>query len=98
MTKPAQRIIRNNLLALLGTAVVLGLVAKFFNEGAIFLFALIYLGQALVNLLLGFTHLGRGPQDVGAAPFFLSMLLVLIIGFGACSGIFIVAGHLGNMH
>ena len=34
-------IVRNNLLALLGTAVVLGLVAKFFNEGAIFLFALI---------------------------------------------------------
>ena len=98
MTKPAQHIIRNNLLALLATAVVLGLVAKFFNEGAIFLFAPIYLGQALVNLLLGFTHLGRGPQDVGAAPFFLSMLLVLIIGFGACSGIFIVAGHLGNMH
>ena len=51
-----------------------------------------------MNLLLGFTHLGRGPQDVGAAPFFLSMLLVLIIGFGACSGIFVVSGGLGNTH
>ena len=94
MTKPAQRIIRNNLLALLGTAVVLGRVAKFIDESSIFLFAAVYLGQALLNLLLGFVHLGRGPQDVGAAPYFLSMLLVLVIGFGACSGIFMVAGHL----
>ncbi|WP_210517751.1 hypothetical protein [Hymenobacter terricola] len=97
MTKPAQRIIRNNLLAVLATAVVLGLAAKLFNEGAIFLFAFIYLGQALLNMILGFMHLGRGPEDVGAAPYFLSMLLVLIVGFGACSGIFIVAGSLGNM-
>lgn len=94
MTKPAQRIIRNNLLALLGTAVVLGLVAKFIDESSIFLFAAVYLGQALLNLILGFAHLGRGAQNVGAAPYFLSMLLVLVIGFGACSGIFMVAGHL----
>ena len=39
-------------------------------------------------------HLGRGPEDVGAAPYFLSTFLVLIIGFGACSGIFMFAGHL----
>lgn len=88
------RIIRNNLLALLATAVVLGLAAKFVDESAIFLFGLIYLGQALFNLILGFAHLGRGPQDVGGAPYFLSMLLVLIVGFGACSGIFMVTGHL----
>lgn len=97
MEKPAQQIIRNNLLALLATAVVLGLAAKLVDESAIFLFGLIYLGQALLNLMLGFAHLGRGPQDVGAAPYFLSMLLVLIIGFGACSGIFMFAGHL-NVH
>ena len=98
MEKPAQHIIRNNLLAVLATAVVLGLAAKFINEGAIFLFALVYLVLALFNLVMGLTHLGRGPEDVGAAPYFLSALLVLIIGFGACSGIFIVAGSLGNMH
>jgi len=98
MEKPAQHIIRNNLLAVLATAVLLGLAAKFINEGAIFLFALVYLGLALFNLIMGFTHLGRGPEDVGAAPYFLSALLVLIIGFGACSGIFIGAGSLGNMH
>ena len=97
MDKPAQHIIRNNLLALLATAVVLGLAAKLIDESAIFLFGFIYLGQALLNLMLGFAHLGRGPKDVGAAPYFLSMLLVLIIGFGACSGIFIFAGHL-NVH
>lgn len=94
MDKPAQHIIRNNLLAVLATAVVLGLAAKFIDESSIFLFAAVYLGQALLNLILGFVHLGRGPQDVGAAPYFLSMLLVLVIGFGACSGIFMVAGHL----
>ncbi|MBH8557832.1 hypothetical protein [Hymenobacter negativus] len=98
MEKPAQHIIRNNLLIVLGAAVVLGLVEKFLSQGAIFLFGIFYLGQALVNLILGFTHLGSKPGEVGAAPYFLSMLLVLIIGFGACSGIFIMAGSLGNMH
>ena len=97
MKKPAQQIVRNNLLAVLISAVVLGLVAKFFDESAIFIFGFVYLGQALFNLILGFAHLGRGAEDVGAAPYFLSMLLVLLIGFGACSGIFMVAGHL-NVH
>ena len=90
-------IVRNNLLALLAAAVVLGLAAKFIDESAIFLFGFLYLGQALFNLVLAFVHLGRGPEDVGAAPYFLSVLLVLIIGFGSCTGIFIVAGSLGNM-
>ncbi len=98
MEKPAQHIIRNNLLAVLATALVLGLAAKLIDQSAAFVFALIYLGQAAFNLLLGFAHLGRGPQDVGAAPYFLSALLVLIIGFGACSGIFMLGGGLGNMH
>ena len=99
MNKPTTfgSIIRNNLLILLAAAVVLGLAAKFIDEDAIFLFGFVYLGQALFNLILAFTHLGRGPHEVGAAPYFLSMLLVLIIGFGACSGIFMVAGSLGNM-
>ena len=91
-------IVRNNLLALLAAAVVLGLAAKFIDQSAAFIFGLAYLGQALFNLVLGFAHLGRGPQEVGAAPYFLSMLLVLIIGFGACSGIFMLGGGLGNMH
>lgn len=98
MDKPTfGSIIRNNLLALLATAVVLGLAAKFVSDSALFLFGFLYLGQALFNLIMAFMHLGRGPEDVGAAPYFLSMLLVLIVGFGACSGIFIVAGSLGNM-
>ena len=98
MDKPGQHIIRNNLLALLTTAVVLGLAEKFISPSAIFIFGFIYLGQALFNLLLGFAHLGRSPEDVGATPYFLSMLLVLIIGFGACSGIFMVGGGFRNMH
>ena len=100
MNKPAQHIIRNNLLALLATAVVLGLAAKLLGASSISLtlFIPMYLGQALFNMILGFVHLGRGPEDVGAAPYFLSMLLVLIIGFGACSGIFMLGGGLGDMH
>ncbi|MDO7854217.1 hypothetical protein [Hymenobacter convexus] len=100
MKKPATfgSIVRNNLLVVLAAAVVLGLAEKFVSEGAIFLFGAFYLGQAFYNLIVAFTHLGRGPEDVGAAPYFASMLLVLIVGFGACSGIFIVAGSLGNMH
>ena len=90
-------IVRNNLVILLVAAIVLGLAAKFIDESAIFLFGFLYLGQALVNLVLGFTHLGSKPGEPGAAPYFLSMLLVLIVGFGTCSGIFIVAGSLGNM-
>ncbi len=98
MKKPTfGSIIRNNLLILLAAAVVLGLAAKLGGESSIFLFGFFYLGQALFNLVLGFAHIGQGPEDVGAAPYFLSMLLVLIVGFGACSGIFIVAGSLGSM-
>ena len=98
MDKPAQHIIRNNLLALLATAVVLGLAEKFIDPSAVFIFGLVYLGQALFNLILAFAHVGRGPLDVGPTPYFLSMLLVLIIGFGACSGIFMLGGGLGDMH
>jgi multicomponent K+:H+ antiporter subunit F len=97
MEKPSQNVIRNNLFIVLGAAVVLGLAAQFFSEGALFLFGLLYLGQALVNLILAFTRLGSKPGEVGAAPYFLSMLLVLIIGFGACSGLFIITGSLGNI-
>ena len=91
------RIVRNNLLTLLAATVALGVVAQFFGEGALMLFGLFYLGQALVNLILAFTRLGSKPGEVGAAPYFLSMLLVLIIGFGACSGLFVITGNLGNM-
>lgn len=95
MNKPTfGSIIGTNLLVLLAAALVLGLTAKFVDESAIFLFGFSYLAQAAVNLVLGLAHLGRGPHKVGAAPYFLSTLLVLLIGFGACSGIFMVAGHL----
>lgn len=98
MEKPTfGSIIRNNLLALLAAAILLGLATKFIDESAIFLFGFLYLGQALFNLIMAFVNLGKKEPSVGAAPYFLSMFLVLIIGFGACSGIFIVAGSLGDM-
>ncbi|MCI1186341.1 hypothetical protein MON38_02840 [Hymenobacter sp. DH14] len=96
MNKPTfGSIIRNNLLALLAAAVVLGVAAQFFGEGALMLFAVFYLGQALYNLIMALAHLGRGPEDVGAPPYFLSLLLVLIVGFGACSGLFVFTGSTG---
>ena len=98
MTKPAQLIIRNNLLAVVVAAVLLGLLTKVTNQASASIFVIVYLGQALFNLIMGLAHLGRGPQDVGAAPYFLSMLLVLIIGFGACSGMFILGGGFRGMH
>lgn len=91
-------IVRTNLLALLAAAVVLGLATKFIDESALVVFGFTYLAQALVNLILALVHIGRGSDEVGPAPYLLSMLLVLIIGFGACSGIFLVAGSLGSMH
>ena len=98
MTKPAQLIIRNNLLVVVVAAVLLGLLAEVTNQASASIFVIVYLGQALFNLIMGLAHLGRGPQDVGAAPYFLSMLLVLIIGFGACSGMFILGGGFRGMH
>lgn len=98
MTKPAQLIIRNNLLAVVVAAVLLGLLTKVTDQASASIFVIVYLGQALFNLIMGLAHLGRGPQDVGAAPYFLSMLLVLIIGFGACSGMFILGGGFRGMH
>jgi multicomponent K+:H+ antiporter subunit F len=99
MEKPTfGSIIRNNLLALLAAAVVLGLATTLIGDTTVFLFGFLYLGQALFNLIMAFAHIGRGPDDVGSAPYFLSMLLVLIIGFGACSGILLFAGGFGNMH
>lgn len=98
MNKPTfGSIVRNNLLVVLAAAVLLGLAANVGIDASIFLFGFFYLGQALLNLILAFTHLGRGPEDVGAAPYFLSSLLVLIVGFGACSGILLVVG-IGGAH
>ena len=93
MEQPAQPIVRTNLIILLVSAVVLGLMAKFLTPGALIFFALLYLGQALVNLILALAHLGNGPNKTGPAPYLLSMILVLIIGFGACSGIGMTMGN-----
>jgi hypothetical protein len=92
------RIVRNNLLLLVAAAVVLGLATSFLHEAPIVFFGIFYLGQALVNLILALAQIGRGPASVGPAPYVLSVLLVLLIGFGACSGLFMIAGSLGNIN
>jgi hypothetical protein len=78
--KPTNHILRNNLLGVLIGAVVAGSLAHATEGGIAAVFALAYGLQVLINLILGFTHLNKG-----AAPYFLSALLVLLIGFGACS-------------
>lgn len=92
-------ILRNNLLGLLAAALVLGLLVPVTDSASIFLFACGYGLQVVVNLLLGVVYLfKRTPAGPSAAPYFLSALLVLLIGFGACSGMFMLGGGLGNMH
>ena len=67
---------------------MLGLAAGFIGDTSLLLYGFFMGGQALYNLILGFVHIGRPHEDAGAAPYFLSILLVLVIGFGACTGIF----------
>lgn len=96
MNKPAQHIIRNNLVLLLLAAVVLGLAGKFVSEGAIMLFGALFLGQVAVNFLVGLSNVFSKDPAAQSAPYFLSMLLVLIIGFGACAGMLSVVPF--NIH
>ncbi|WP_426491706.1 hypothetical protein [Hymenobacter sp. 102] len=85
------RILRNNVLAILGVALVLGLLAPYTDGASIIVFGVVYLGLALVNIVLGFVHLKRG-----AAAYFLSALLVFLIGFGSCAAMFMLGG-MGQM-
>ena len=83
---PASHIVRNNLLAVLSAAVVLGLAGRFVSDSATVIFGVLYLGLVGVNFLLGLYQLVSKNPEARAAPYFLSMLLVLIIGFGTCAG------------
>ena len=79
-------IVRNNLLILLAAAVLLGLAGKLVSEAAIMLFGALFLGQVAVNILLGLSHVFSKDPHAQSAPYFLSALLVLLVGFGACAG------------
>ncbi|RSK43609.1 hypothetical protein [Hymenobacter perfusus] len=84
---PTSRILRNNLLVVLGAAVLLGVLAKPTDGTTVVLFVVVYLGLALVNIVLGIVHFRRGP-----AAYFLSALLVFLIGFGSCAAMFMLGG------
>lgn len=77
------KIMRSNLLLVIGGAVAFGLLSRLMHGTSMLLFAFGYMSLVLINIVLGFNHIGRG-----AAPYFLSALLVLIIGFGSCTGMF----------
>lgn len=89
MSEPTStsRILRNNLLAVLGAAVLLGLLAKPTDGTTVVLFVVVYLGLAVGNVVLGFVHWKQGP-----AAYFLSALLVFLIGFGSCAAMFMLGG------
>jgi len=89
--KPANHVIRYNLLVLLGAAVLAATLAPLTDGGSVIVFGLTFLLQAGINLLLALVNLGKHP-----APYFLSMLLVLLVGFGACTGM--VATGLINLN
>lgn len=74
-------VIRNNLLLLLGAALLATAMAKPTDGGSPIMFGLGFLAQSGINLLLGFINLRHRP-----ALYFLSAALVLLIGFGACAG------------
>jgi len=78
------KVLRINLLMVVLGAVVAGLLNPVTQGTSIGVFAIIYLIQVLINCLKGFTRLGNG-----SAPYFLSSLLVLLIGFGSCSGLLV---------
>jgi hypothetical protein len=86
MEKSSQRILRNNLLVVLAAALVLGALAGLTDSSSITLFAALCGAQVVVNLLLGLAYIGKkATTGRSPAPYFLSALLVLIIGFGICS-------------
>jgi multicomponent K+:H+ antiporter subunit F len=57
---------------------------------------MVYGLQVVVNLALGVFRLVSSKPGESAAPYFLSALLVLIIGFGACS--VMIMGGLSTMN
>jgi len=82
---PTNHILRNNLLLLVLGAVLAGSLVRATGGATVIVFVLGYLLQAVVNLLLGYKHRGRN-----SGPYLLSALLVMLIGFGACSAMFFV--------
>ncbi|RYU77206.1 hypothetical protein [Hymenobacter persicinus] len=94
--KPTNHILRNNLLGVLAAAVVLGALVPSTRGGSAIPFAMVYGLQVVVNLALGVFRLVSSKPGASAAPYFLSALLVLIIGFGACS--VMILGGLSTMN
>ena len=78
------KVLRTNLLLVIISAVVAGFLCQFSADYALSIFAMIYLGQVLVNVIIGFAKIGKSP-----ASYFLSALLVLIIGFSSCTGLLV---------
>ena len=74
------KVLGTNLLIVIIGAVLAGVLNPMTEGFSVIGFAIIYLIQVLVNGIMGFARLGKGP-----APYFLSALLVLLIGFSSCS-------------
>ena len=82
--KPAfGKVLLLNLGVVVGSALLAGLLSQIDSDLPLSIFALVYLGQVLINIVIAFSRLGKG-----SSAYFLSALLVLLIGFGSCTGLF----------
>lgn len=85
LSDDARRLVRWNLLILLAGAGLAGLLNGLESGAGLGLFALQIAGQALFNLLLALAHSFGGHGASGTAGgYWLSLLLVLLIGPGTC--------------
>lgn len=82
-TSDTTEIVRNNLIGLLIVGVLAASLAHATGGGSSILFGVWFLAQAAINLLLAVVQAVQGRPALG---YFLSAVLVLLIGFGACAG------------
>jgi hypothetical protein len=85
MSSPTTTVIRNNLIVLLIAGVLAASLAPFTDGATAFMFGVGFLAQAAGNVLAGVIQGIRGRPALG---YILSAVLVVMIGFGACSGMF----------
>ncbi len=77
------RVVRNNLVGLLIAGVLAASLAPFTDGNTVVLFGIGFLIQAGINVLVAVI---QGLQGKAVLGYVLSAVLVVMIGFGACSG------------
>lgn len=95
-TSPTNKVLRNNLVGLLIAGVAAASLASVTEGTTVIFFGIGFLVQAGINGLIGLVNAIQGKP---AAGYLLSCVLVLLIGFGACTGMLALnLVKLGSMH